>query len=580
MLKECVEVFQKKLSENNEIILDTYIPADGTYIIVDETGNIKSCTDIIKDKKTKQIDRSSEALKEIVLYDYNSILVSMNKPVDSKKVIHSNNYLSLAVKKESITTGKLTEDIIDEYYDVLSDPLQKKYCRSKETSAICKEFEGEEGKPDLKKIEWIRKWVKENIFRLSGIDFEQKNYLKIFFEADRDEYERENKRYLLPNIYNSNDYNIEVNNKIFGMPNDNLGMNAKKPFLSIKTRKNPSPYLLDRDEVINQKYFFDYLMNLVSEGKYHIYVDTDKNEIYGYKNGDSPEQMNSGYYMRIAKGKNEAEIQDQDNISDYRQNLKKSFEYKNILARQYDDRYKIYDNRLAVGTVIDEIYFSKWLSSNYNVDEGDMRINDENLKKNIFNSRKVIFDWVFKGIDHGMANILEKAGLTAVKNSLLNDYRESALRQFNMLFSFRDYFSEKGDSNMGEIISDIRNKVGMKVQAFEVVPIESDDEYFYCVGQLTKYLISQSKAKDSTHALLNPIINARNNKNLKDRLMRMYNKYNYQIKNSYKYTERLLAMVMGYEPEGKVDQEKLLLGYVCDNVLFKSKDGKGEYDYE
>ena len=50
--------------------------------------------------------------------------------------------------------------------------------------------------------------------------------------------------------------------------------------------------------------------------------------------------------------------------------------------------------------------------------------------------------------------------------------------------------------------------------------------------------------------------------------------------NAYKYTERLLAMVMGYEPDGKVDQEKILLGYVCDNVIFKSKDEKGECDNE
>lgn len=42
----------------------------------------------------------------------------MNKPMDSKKVIHSNNYLAFAVKKESITS-KLTETIIDNYYDTL-----------------------------------------------------------------------------------------------------------------------------------------------------------------------------------------------------------------------------------------------------------------------------------------------------------------------------------------------------------------------------------------------------------------------------------------------------------------------------
>ena len=42
--------------------------------------------------------------------DYNSKLIAMNKPIDPKKVIHSNHYLSLAVKKNSISEGKLSEE--------------------------------------------------------------------------------------------------------------------------------------------------------------------------------------------------------------------------------------------------------------------------------------------------------------------------------------------------------------------------------------------------------------------------------------------------------------------------------------
>ena len=580
MLEECVEVFENKLSKNNRLILDEYIPADGTYIIVDKEGKIQSCTEIVKDRKTKQIDRNAENLNKIILFDYNSVLVSMNKPVDSKKIIHSNNYLSFAVKKESIVSGKLTEEIIDGYYDILSNPIEKKYFRSKEASAICMEFEECEGKPDVYKIDRIKKWIKDNIFNLPGIDFEQKNYLKIFFEASEEEYDRENRRYLLPNIYNSNDYNIVVENKIYGIPNNNLGMNSKKPFLSIKTRKNPAPYLLDRDDVILQKKFFDYLMNLASAGKYHIYVDTIKNDIDGYKNGESPKEVKSGYYIRIAKGKNEAEILEQDNISGYKQNLVKNFKYRNVIKSSYDERYVSYDNRLAVGSIIDDIYFSKMLASNYNTDESEIRINDSVIKQNILNSRKVIFDWVFKGIDHGMSVTLDRVGVAAIKDSVFNEKRGRAFKQFNMLFSFREYFSEKGDGEMGEIISNIRDKVELKIKSPTLIPIDNDDEYYYCVGQMAKYLISQSKAKDITHSFLNPIINARNDRNLKDRLLRMYGKYNYLIKNNYKYTERLWAMILGYEAEGKVDQEKILLGYVCDNVLFKSINKKGECNNE
>ena len=38
MLKECLEVFEDMSKESGgRIILDTYVPADGTYLIVDNT---------------------------------------------------------------------------------------------------------------------------------------------------------------------------------------------------------------------------------------------------------------------------------------------------------------------------------------------------------------------------------------------------------------------------------------------------------------------------------------------------------------------------------------------------------------
>lgn len=126
MLKECIEVFEHQLKEKKGmLVLDTYAPADGTYLIVGQDGNIKEKIDIKKDKKTKEIDKSSNYFNDICFYDYQSQLISMNKPMDTKKVIHSNNYLSFAVKKDSIVSGKLTEEIIDGYYEILKNPLEK-----------------------------------------------------------------------------------------------------------------------------------------------------------------------------------------------------------------------------------------------------------------------------------------------------------------------------------------------------------------------------------------------------------------------------------------------------------------------
>lgn len=559
-------------------MVDTYIPADGTYLIVGKDGNIKENVEIVKDKKTKEIDRNQSGFKEVCFYDYQSQLISMNKPIDPKKVIHSNSYLSFFVKKDSIVSGKLTEAVIDGYYGILENPGEKKYKKSREAFKIYERFEEEEGKVNIEAVRKNASWIKTHIFRLEDVDLKRKDYLKIFFEAEDTEYEREGRRYFLPNIYNNNEYNAEINGVVYGMPDNNLGMNAKKPFLSIKSRKYPAPYLLDGDGVILQKQFFDYLMNLVSSGKHQVYVDTERKKISGYANGDAPDHVESGYYFRIRKGKTEAEIYDQDIIPGYQRKLSVPLCFKNYLGcehehkPEYKERYQIYDDRLAVGKVIDEVFFSKFLGNNYTVDAGEISIKDEILKQNILFSRDALSAWVFKGTDNGIEKILDKAGMKMIKSSALQDYREKVFWQFNLRWSLRDYFSKEKGENMGEIITEIRNTVEMKVLSAETVPVENDREYYYCVGQLAGYLISLSKAKDKKQSLISPLLNAKTDEEIKRRLLQLYKKYNYSIPEGYKRVKNLLAMVEGYVPDGMVDQEMVILGYTCDNVIYKKEE--------
>ena len=133
---------------------------------------------------------------------------------------------------------------------------------------------------------------------------------------------------------------------------------------------------------------------------------------------------------------------------------------------------------------------------------------------------------------------------------------------------------------MAEFISELDNRVRNKVKSDHVIGIENDDEYFYCIGQLAKYLLSLSKAKDKNHALLNPIINAKNDEMLKKRISQMYKKYDYNISTKYKRTENLIAMVLGYAMTGKVKEEMIILGYACDSVLFDKKESEGGMDNE
>lgn len=599
MFEECLDVFKRELEDDSNLILDEYIPADGSYIIVDAEGKIKSYQDIKLDKKkrgTKDAVTKGKDFGNICFYDYHSKLISMNKPMDSKKVIHSNNYLSFAVKKESIVNKKLTEVIIDNYYDTLKNPLEKKYKKSKEASKIYQEFEEEYAPVNIEILEKCRSWIKQHIFsidKLVKIDLGKKEYLKIFFEAfeennkSREIFIQEDNRYIYPNIYNNNDYNVEVNGKIQGIPDNNMGMNAKKPFLAIKTRKTPAAYLVDIKNAILQKQFFEYLMNFAANGKNNIYVDTKNYRIKAYSDQDERndfDELVSGYYLRVQKGK-ELEIQVQDNLVDYQNKLKTNFEYMKFInidikedkLPEFAKKYGVYDRRTDIGTLINEIFFSKFLRTNYFIDTDDMSIKDSVLRRNIIMYRNIIFDWVYKGIDSNFSKVEEKFALDLIKNSIRNEdkYNLRPKSQLNLHWSLKDYFlkmkKEQGEDTMADIATNVRKNVKEKIMSKEDLIMPSDDkEYYYAVGQLLSYFIFKSRAGKRMQSMINPVLNAKRDNIIKMRLFQLYKKYNYDISIHNYNMKKLYAMILGYEPQNKVNQEMILFGYLDENILLKS----------
>ena len=234
MLEELRESFQAMLEEKGErLILDEYLPKNGTYrlLFLTESGYwIGDTLEIQYDRKEGKIAGSESKYYDLICYlDYWSKLIDMNKPVDSKKVIHSNQYLSFFVKKDSISGEKLTDEVINGYFDVLKSS-EKKYKKGK-TRELYGSVKEKLGEVDSELLERIRKIVLERqVF--DGIDFSKKDYCKLFFVWENEDktravYQQEGLRYLLPNLYNSNDFNRKQDGKILGLPNNNMGMNSK-----------------------------------------------------------------------------------------------------------------------------------------------------------------------------------------------------------------------------------------------------------------------------------------------------------------------------------------------------------------
>ncbi len=524
MLNQALDTFKRMYEEKggDKLITESYIPSDGEYIVVEEINNeLKEvCRVKVKmDKKTRTIDRIQEEFDFISKADYMSRVIDTDKSLDRKKLILSNNYLGFIVKKESLVpdkkTGeiKLTNEIIDNYYEILSNP-RKKYDKSKKAIELYDLVEEKNGKVNLERLDKIRLWIKNNIFSLADKS-SNKGYLKVFFKYNLDEFKKESERYLIPNIYNKSKYNLTINNVIYGLPNDNMGFNADKTYLENKTRKNKVPYLLSLEEVLLQKKFFDYLMNQVVAGKNDIYIN--EKTIIPKKNGELVDEKFKGIYLRIKKSK-EVEIHDVDTITSYNPKIN-NLNFDNILdvdVNILEHQYGKIRSLAIIQKLVDDIFFKNKLILNYFTEAKDIALNDANLKRNLLLARNALFTWFYKGSNITVWKHLDEASLSLLKDSIYNGYYSRSVEQLNLRVALQEYF--EGGEKMADILQSVKESLRKKISMEYTGEIESDREYFFAVGQLANFFISRSKGKKKPQSLINPIINVKSDDVLKEQL--------------------------------------------------------------
>lgn len=579
MLEACLEIFERQ-PDIDKLILDTYAPAEGTYVIMAyENGQFvqKEWIEVKKDKKSGEALLTYREREAISRPDYYCKLVDMNKPVDSKKVIQSNSYLGFVIKKESLTNGKLTKEIITQYYNILRNP-RIKYTK-KQDLALYDAVEEQIGPVNHENIDIVEQWINENVFSFAE-KVTGKDYLKIFFQMDHADYETEGKRYYVPNIYNKNDYNVKSADRVYGLPNNNMGLNAKKPYLDHKDRKCRLPIMENSDKVMCKKKFFDYLMNLASERRYNVYLPIDsekritacKDDENGIPNGFT------GYKLRLKKEKNEAAIIDADYVMDYRDLLDRSFYMQNLVEvpEKYleDVKYGEISKRDTVRKLVDEVFFSRYYLKNIYTEPKDMKgIKDSGIRKGLLLYRDAYTEWLDKGNDAAnLIKVVKQSGDMLTHNAIENDYMIKTMHQFNLKWSLLEYFQES-EGTMKNKLTTIRQELKRKMDADVLQDIESDEEYSYAAGQMLGYFIGLNKSSKKTFSLGNRYLALNKDAQLKEQLRQLFMRYDHD-EDMYKYKKRvgnLLAMILSYDVELAIDHDLMLAGYVSNGVIFEKK---------
>jgi len=594
VLYDAIKVFEKKrnavaerffseeataLECRTKLLVDNYIPKDGTYILItmDADFRLEAPLEIKYDQKNDVLKGSTEPCFNYVRYlDYNSKLIEMNKPIDTKKVIHSNQIYAFFIKKESIVEKKLTVDVVDGYYNTLSAPETKYKGKGKK---LYQQTAEELGEPDYETLEKIRAWIQDWIANPEKlpIDVTGKDYLKLFFvyldkKRTKELFEQENQRYVIPNIYNNNDYNIEVNDTILGMPSNNLGLNAKKPFLENKQRKTPAPYLLDREQVLLQSQFFDYLWGHACKGNVNVYIDLDEEEFYAIRDRDENIPLiKNGLFLRIKKGK-EVEILDWDIVMDVSPNLTPIFDFKPIVKGQIEGKnYGKCDRTAQLSAVIDEVFFDKYLGFNYFTEAQDLPQMDSKLKYILLTYRSRIFSWLYKTPQCDMKAILSEMALKLISNKIANGYYGRAREQLNLLLSLEDYLN--GNQEKEELMKIVQDNFKKHIDSKEEWNF-NDEEYYYAVGQLIYYFLSKSKSAKKPFSMANQFLNAENDVLIKDKICQMFKRYDHAIdleKDSR--AKNVIHHVLMYEPTcKKVMQRELIAGLTADSAFYVKKE--------
>lgn len=575
MIDEALEVFRKIYDkEGEELVVSKHIPKDGTYILVNKkSGKIIETLNISYDKKSKKINGElNQYYGYFRAFDYYSNLVDMNKPMDPKKTIHSNQIYSFFIKKDSIRENKLTKAIIEGYKKNLLNP-EEKY-NSKEAKELYKNIAEKLSKIEKDIVEDIFLWIEDNVNENLLDNDNKKDYLKIFFVEDNldkslELFRNEHKRYLIPNIFNSNDYNKRIGETIYGLSNNNMGLNAKKAFLENKTRRISTPYLVNTDEILLQYAFYNYLLPEVKQGNYFIYFLENEIIPKTYKEGCP----NGAKYLLNASYSKDVDIKN-FNVISKNNDEEIIINFKEILHQKKKDTDEIeYGNlnREKMMNNINKIFFYNSLLGNFLLNDGDLDIKDIEVKKLLMKYRNAFYKWFYLNDEAEVKKNIRKIYLDAVMVAIGNGHFFKASQQLDFGFCLEKYFY--GKSELMEEIMNVKEVFLNHTLSEEEWEFSNDEEYFFAVGQILAYINYMRNSKAKSLNFIKQLTFVKNIDVLKEKIKKMVISYSHIFETKNKKINRTISNISLYQPK-EIRIDILLAGFTADIIFFKKREEK------
>ncbi len=564
MIYDLLDIFKKEYEKKGDnLILDNYILKDGLYVKITKDETL-SYYIFKNDKKVENKETCFEDLNGVIqtqMYDwfkqrdYYSSYLNSNKSFSDKK-IHNVNYLSLFIKLESFISEDskklLSQDAIRSQY--LSLLNYKKFTKKEEKTILKSKQEyinGCKRKRDIVKKYQI---VKKNLQNIIDIALENKvsNYIKVFFDEDVELYQKESNLYYSIKIFNDIKYSKTIGGQTFGLSDSNMGLNSKKPFLELKSKKIVAPFLLLDSDALMLKKFLDFLKFQELKDKY---------------------PLNENFFINRSFKEKDL-ITDFDYLPIKIDKLKNKILIKNYLLITKD---KIILDDITVESlsqlehIVDKVFYNKQLIFNYFND--DIKVSSyisKKLQTLILTSRFAMINYFKKYREKEFYQVIKKYGNDFVVEHIRQGRELRAKESLNLKFSLLQH---KGESVMD--IQTMQENIIKKLENSDYTELKSD-EFFYISGQVVKYLLSQSEKHEKNSDMMEPFLRANSSEKLKKDIEATYFKYKHKISLDYSRFNNALALIMAFETKEKLSKnmDSFLVGVLSKNIFYMKREEK------
>lgn len=435
-------------------------------------------------------------------------------------------------------------------------------------------------------------------------EVKDKEYIILYLEEEMEKYRRVHEKYLSDKLFNTNEYNISVENQLYGTSDFLNGFPTKKPFLSHQSavfdiagritgemagnlhdfqeimRRNvlprPLPLFVYREELQTEMLavFSRYLADGKRIGYQEIIRELYKNHqddigdyylLYYYGDTVCDFDFVSRFRYRLQSGDKEGwMVKDHFQIG-FTEKISHVFELEEKVLRE------IFNNSLITRTKAGDTqrkYFDE-LEPKYCKSENNYLL--------VLKYRQAFYDYIYKSrlqavtrpmFDHILlTGILEDIRLDELKGNQ-HTQRWGILSKMNIWFSLAERFDLqfKNTDTMASKLEEQR--VFMVALSQGEAILENDEQYAFAAGQVIYYLLHKSKTADKSYKRLEPFLQQVHASELNKAIARLFDTYKHEnFSGNFRHP---FASVMAYQTQANMRDylPMMLAGIFSDNLLF------------